>query len=209
VRPARVATTATWGLDSGGDGLNWRMKGACHDGWDPNLWTSHSGGDRGQAAWICRHLCEVRAQCAAWARDNPRQARGAVYGGYWWTSRREAGPVHAGRIAEHRPTGEPAADTGDPTPRPTPASDAERIAWLWAAGVPLVDIVKRIGCTGQDVARRIAELQQATGRARPDTSHCGTPKGYSRHRRRREPACTPCNAANAAAKADRARRAAA
>jgi hypothetical protein len=197
VRPARATTTATWGLDSGGDGLNWRMKGACHDGWDPNLWTSHSGGDRGQAAWICRHLCDVRAQCAAWARDNPREARGAVYGGYWWTSRREAGPVHAGRIAEHRPTGEPAADTGDPTPRPTPASDADRIAWLWAAGVPLVDIVKRIGCSGQDVAQRIAELGKTPGPPRQLTARCGSRSGRGRHKRRGEPICDQCLAAEA------------
>lgn len=199
----------SWGLDSASDDIDWRVRGACaSDEWDPNLWTSHSADDHGQAAWICQRLCDVRTKCMAWARDNPREVRNGVYGGYWWTSRHASAPARPHNVAARTPTGSPAVGTGDPAGVNRPVTDEERIAWMWAARVPLTDIAERVGCSRQDVARRVGELQQTAGQGRPDTDACGTPKGYKRHLRRDEAACARCLAANAAAKADRARGAA-
>jgi hypothetical protein len=188
--------STSWGLDSGADGINWRLRGACMDpAYDANLWTSPKAEDRGQAVWICNNVCAVRITCRRWADQNRPLARDSIYGGILWTSPRNRTEVRPCGIqpVPRRPTGEPAAD-----PRPTPASDADRIAWLWAAGVPLVDIVKRIGCSGQDVAQRIAELGKTPKTPpRQPTAKCGSRSGRERHKRLGEPICDQCLAAEA------------
>lgn len=72
------------GLDGGAE-EDWRQRGVCGDGtYNPDLWTSPTNSDLGQARWVCLRECPVQRQCAAWAVQHPEQAEGAVYGGYYY-----------------------------------------------------------------------------------------------------------------------------
>jgi len=84
------------GLEAGTE-EEWRHKGACGNGtYNPDLWTSPTNSDLGQARWVCLRECPVQQQCAAWAVRNPEQAEGAVYGGYYYVigrAGRDNGPA--------------------------------------------------------------------------------------------------------------------
>lgn len=88
---------STHGPDVGAED-DWRHRGACGNGtYNPDLWTSPTNSDLGQARWVCLRECPVQQQCAAWALKHPEQAEGAVYGGYYYAIGR------AGR--DHGPAG--------------------------------------------------------------------------------------------------------
>lgn len=156
-------TLTAWGLD-GHHGDTWRDQAACHNpSFDPNLWTSSTMTDRGQARWVCENLCVVLAACRRWARDNTDLCDQAVYGGVYYTRRADRitgqrlGPVRAAtnQPTAHRPTGEPAHQDRERPRRGGRQADlkpyTEEIVALCEAGASYEDIARLYGSSADSV----------------------------------------------------------
>lgn len=193
-----------WGLDSEGDGVNWRVRGACRDrAYDANLWTSPKPEDRGQAVWVCNNVCAVRTTCRRWADQNRNLVRDCVYGGILWTSPRNRTEVRPSGIqpAPRRPTGEPAH--GDEQHPVTAGEqvvlklipDIDQIGDLWAAGASLSALAARYQCSRKTMTDFIAAFQL---RRAENRKPCGDMAGYRQHRKAREKPCGPCGDAKRA-----------
>jgi hypothetical protein len=213
VRPARATTTATWGLDSGGDGLNWRHRGACTDtdNYDPDWWHSPKIGERGWAIYICQRLCPVQVTCQRWAIDNKNLCDQAVYGGVYFTrdrhrgagSQQRYGPVRpaAQQPAPRPPEGRPAVKVVEESPphkkNASLLPHIDEIRRRWEAGDAAEEIAEDLGTS----AASVKHFAHRKGMRRPPAM-CGTRAGYMRHIRAQEKRCEACTEADRAYRAD-------